>query len=748
MLKKVSDKNRYWLSLFGIILCFLVLNLDLISMSCLFKWDAWYLFWPQFKALSSSVQDFRLPLWDPRPNCGFPFHADPQTGSFYPVGLLVAYLFGASYKVFQYFWLAHWLAGGVGFWFFARRLKLSPGGTFVSAILFTFSGFFVSESQHYVCIVTVCYVPWILLLLEKGYDERISDALLAGVLFGFAGLGGHPGMTIYSALMIGVWCFVRFRRVRRVLGMLALFFLVATIVASPAYVSFLVEGIGYTDRIGFLPIKEALGVNRFPVLGLISLVAPGFTTAYPALIQSTGDQIAMLDGYFGIFGLLSLTVVAFTSELRKTWRLVLLFMLFVFLFSLGSLGGVGILTYYIFPPLRFVRHPSMVRIFWMLGGALLAGAVFDTLIGSSTRSIDRLVSKARLALLVIIAVALATLGCALMASQYTAYDFSFEFRHLSSWRLLRNSPAVALRYVAPSLVLALLYLLAFSQKTAFGLKKQIQLLLVVLVILDCAAHLFTNKPATCWNGKARHVSDQIQHMAVISATKEPTLSGRRVISTSIFNFWAFDNRPYVRAYIAPTSKSYDFLVGGTWPPYQTTKFLRVVAQGPRFWLTREVLYAPSRDLATLKRLRDTGLSQAVPVFVHERLHGVKEQTTTWNKAGDYGKVDVLQYRFTSVRLAVEAPESCWLFATERYAPGWRAYVDGRETKVYKANFCFRAISIPRGNHIVRFQYKPIVYRPLLWISWTLALIVIAYQTVSGLISLFRRRKVERGGRSK
>ena len=34
------------------------------------------------------------------------------------------------------------------------------------------------------------------------------------------------------------------------------------------------------------------------------------------------------------------------------------------------------------------------------------------------------------------------------------------------------------------------------------------------------------------------------------------------------------------------------------------------------------------------------------------------------------------------------------------------FLDGKETKVYRADFAFRAIEIPKGVHEVRYLYKP------------------------------------------
>ena len=41
-----------------------------------------------------------------------------------------------------------------------------------------------------------------------------------------------------------------------------------------------------------------------------------------------------------------------------------------------------------------------------------------------------------------------------------------------------------------------------------------------------------------------------------------------------------------------------------------------------------------------------------------------------------------------------------------YFPGWRAYVDGVETPIYRANYLFRGVVVPQGQHTLVFAYRP------------------------------------------
>lgn len=50
-----------------------------------------------------------------------------------------------------------------------------------------------------------------------------------------------------------------------------------------------------------------------------------------------------------------------------------------------------------------------------------------------------------------------------------------------------------------------------------------------------------------------------------------------------------------------------------------------------------------------------------------------------------------------------------LVLNDQYYPGWKAYVDGRETRILRANCFMRAIRVPAGKHLVEFAYLPISF---------------------------------------
>ncbi|MFC1625712.1 YfhO family protein [Patescibacteria group bacterium] len=48
----------------------------------------------------------------------------------------------------------------------------------------------------------------------------------------------------------------------------------------------------------------------------------------------------------------------------------------------------------------------------------------------------------------------------------------------------------------------------------------------------------------------------------------------------------------------------------------------------------------------------------------------------------------------------------FMFVSDAFYPGWKAYVDGKETKIYRADFAFRAIPVSSGEHEISMLYHP------------------------------------------
>ncbi|PIQ89143.1 MAG: hypothetical protein COV72_04605 [Candidatus Omnitrophica bacterium CG11_big_fil_rev_8_21_14_0_20_42_13] len=71
-----------------------------------------------------------------------------------------------------------------------------------------------------------------------------------------------------------------------------------------------------------------------------------------------------------------------------------------------------------------------------------------------------------------------------------------------------------------------------------------------------------------------------------------------------------------------------------------------------------------------------------------------------------GKYDILDYNFNRVAISTNTKADGFLYFLDNYDRFWSAYIDGRKTKIYRANFTFKAIKLPQGAHTVLWVYNP------------------------------------------
>ncbi len=68
------------------------------------------------------------------------------------------------------------------------------------------------------------------------------------------------------------------------------------------------------------------------------------------------------------------------------------------------------------------------------------------------------------------------------------------------------------------------------------------------------------------------------------------------------------------------------------------------------------------------------------------------------------KVNFLEKRNEYIKIETESNVKSILFISEIYYPYWKAYIDGKETTIIKANYAFRGIIVPPGKHTIEMKY--------------------------------------------
>jgi uncharacterized membrane protein YfhO len=85
-----------------------------------------------------------------------------------------------------------------------------------------------------------------------------------------------------------------------------------------------------------------------------------------------------------------------------------------------------------------------------------------------------------------------------------------------------------------------------------------------------------------------------------------------------------------------------------------------------------------------------------------------------------GSVTVRSYSPQYIEVESISSGRAFLVAADAHYPGWKAYVDGRETPIFYTDAAFRGVIAPAGRHRIVMRFEPGILWPsggLSAISW-------------------------------
>ena len=97
------------------------------------------------------------------------------------------------------------------------------------------------------------------------------------------------------------------------------------------------------------------------------------------------------------------------------------------------------------------------------------------------------------------------------------------------------------------------------------------------------------------------------------------------------------------------------------------------------------------------RLRDKVLLTALPKVPFKRYASSSDVINN---------VSFISYTNDLVRIEVNTAEDGILVMSDVLMPGWSVFIDGVRNDILSANYTFRGVFIPAGDHFVTFRYKP------------------------------------------
>jgi len=129
----------------------------------------------------------------------------------------------------------------------------------------------------------------------------------------------------------------------------------------------------------------------------------------------------------------------------------------------------------------------------------------------------------------------------------------------------------------------------------------------------------------------------------------------------------------------------------------------------------------------LRRLHSAAFEPTREVFLEETPGDMPEN-------GIASVPVITAYKNRSVEIDAQGPG--WLVVSDLYYPGWHAALDEKKVNIYRANYTFRAVALPSGNHHITFTYAPDSFAK----GWRLSLLSLTAIVALAVYGAVRKRR--------
>lgn len=678
----------------------------------------------------------RAPLWNPDILAGHPFLADPQTAVFYPPSLLTAVLLGRAglpYPAMHVEVALHYLLAGLFTYLLVRRLTGAPAAALLGATVYTFGGYLTSYPMQQLPMLEVAvWLPLILYLIEVGASSRAPwrGWLGAGLAFGLALLAGHSQTCLFVAYLSAAYLLWRGRAAGRSWPQLALgLALFGAAGAGLAAVQLLpaLELFGQSNRLR-LALEEAGG--GYEARALLAILLPRWR----------GEEAP----YVGVAPLLLAGLAVWRGDARVRFWAALAAIALVL--SLGARTALFPALYFFGPGFTLFRSQERSIIVYALALAVLSGSGLAALLrlepGERARTLGVLLRVAgagfalalAAALLALLALA-ATPGPNETLERLTEGLFwlALLLALLAGWLALVRRPPAGGAALLALVALVALDLFTVSWSANFAPRSPdpqpgLRPLAEQVRALAGDDELFRVRAAS----EAVLPSNYAPLLGLATISGNTPIQQQRmetlVASGAEWRLWQLLNVRYELTPPKPPPPGLEEVarVGNV-------QVLRNQYPLPRAWAVRQAAVADDPADALRRVL--------APDFHPGDLVVLEEPPTVGPLApGPRPEVRIERYEPQRVVLQTAGEGAALLVLADAYYPGWRAFRDGVEVPIYRANYVARALDLPPGEHRIELVYDPLSFKLGAALS---VLTLVAAALALGAPPLLRRARVAR-----
>jgi hypothetical protein len=735
---------------------------DQILMNSFFWEDFVEYVFPMQAFAAKSFAHGEIPFWNPYTFGGMPFLADLQVGFFYLFNRLLSLftLSGNNLPILglEIIIILHFFISQINTYALARYFKVSSYGALISAVSYSFSMFMVGHVIHPMIVYQLAWLPLVLMLFVKAFDtKKIFYAIIAGAILGMAMLSGHPQTTLYVVTLLGL------------VGLYQLFFLFKNSKFSRSIVkAILIFFIPFVIAVGifaiqYLPSKE---LSRFAQRNEVSYTkategALQFKQIYTAIVPKLfgwveGSNLETMTFYlkfngnvqrhffwetvyyFGIVGaVLGLFGALVGYRSRYVWLMIIL-TVFGFLYAQGEGSPIFNILYNL-PYFGIFRNPGRMMFFVTLGVSILAGFGFDFLWKEAF--------KKGILIRFIIPLLIAFFIGFLASTGFFANLMEAPF---VAQKVIEDSGNIAIIFVIIIGLIGILVNRAVISPSLAGL------VLFVLAFIDLflVGASFNRNPEN--PEKAYELKPELKAMLVPNPPKDIFRVSMRLYEPIRFmamqrNQGLLDNVMLIEGYnplilerVLPPSSSakttldlcnvkYEVKVDldkGTWAFAERTGFY------PRIWAVNDYKVVESNKVSDFMKNNDLNYRKIVVLEKQPNLQKADTSQLLESKANcEYFSNNYIKFRISSNVPVIAVISEIWY-------PDWKAYVDGRPTEVYRANYSLRAVEVPKGEHIIEMQYESKAFTTGLYLTLATILIVIIGLVLSYRLEIAKHIHIE------
>ena len=739
---------------------------------------------------AESIQNGHIPFWNPYSYCGLPFLATLQQALFYPLSLL-CYLLPFSLG-FKYFFIIHFLLGGVFLYLLCRHLKLDGFSSLTSVIIFIFSGYLVSTLNLLTTLSAVIWVPLIFLFFKIAVEKKsIWFGILVGILLSFQFFSGQPDVLFTTILILFIFLLYKaiiflsnnsedipkdYYVLLRMFMVLAISLICLILITAVQSIPFK-ELINYSTRSSTATFERLTYWSLHP-LELIVLVIPSFSRILLAGSEKWFGQIWLRNFYVGILPLV-LLVLAFRYKRKENLRFFAILGVIALILTLGKFTPFYNFLFKFVPGFNLVRYPIKFMFLVMFSLAILAGMGMQYFI-DELKEEKHFSSFIKVMMFVFL---ILSFGFLLL------YFKQEQIADLFRRHFLMEANEIEIRMFNarfPRLIRDYFFMLSFfgTNLILFSLISRGKIALYkfkylysIVLLISLGLVSYNIEPLV----NVKFYKDKGGNLGFIEKNDTgyerfylTPKSEQEITSTvSYLRYTYYDALLDRRAVVLPnTNVPYHIFSAGGYGSMRIRRynnFMGLVLSQP------SPMDAPLLNLLNIKYLislwdidsvqfkllrTDTAkiyenqyslprvfiVPKAVLITEEKKISaklGNKEFNPTKevvietshpsvdsnNSAQAEGHAIITSYRNNEVDIKASLTNPGWLLLTDTYYPGWKVYVDGKEDKIYKADYLFRAVYLDAGKHNVTFIYEPTLFR------WAMVITVI-FVLILGVFSIY------------